>query len=411
MKAEAPYPDVAGAAAIDGTGSHLLLELCLEQQVNAEHFLQQVIGQGHHDSPMGWLVDEERCHRVQACLNYVSARVHDIEKQYRRATVIVESESKSNAGKIFGRTDWYGTCDVTITAWTGLGGDDVKMHFIETIDFKDGRGWVNVKDNTQLLSYLFGKMAPYKPECRMTVVQPKTTPPVRYQCSLRADDDFSAEYVYQKAGELNAAANRTDMPDAPRKAGSWCQWCKASPKRGGNCTTKTDESLEVLQSMNTSPEVTGDLMDQVKAVVANPKSMSNDQLSQLLSTKEPLMAAYDACAAEIQARIEAGQEVDGYEMRAGNSKRVWAVSEEEVAKALKGRRLKKDQIYPAKLITPAQAVKHPDLTEAQRKKLAEDLTSVVAGALTLQKVAHKNKLSVDEMFNKPTTDTTPVSFL
>lgn len=403
IEAEAPCSDMAGEAAIDGTGSHLLLEMCLQNNVRAEQYDMQIIGANHEDNINGWLVDAERCKRVQMCLDYVSTRVAELQVEYPDCIVEVESESRSDPGKHFGRTDWSGTCDVTITAF------DDDLMFIEVIDYKDGRGWVNVKDNTQLLSYLIGKMLPGRCDCRMTVVQPKTNPVVRYQCSSRYEDGFSAESVIEKASNLNVAANKTDLPNAPRIAGEWCQWCKANPKRGGNCDAGVSQSIEVIESMN--EVIGGSMLEQVKLLVGDPTSMSSDQLSEIMSAKDAMMVAFDTCEKEIQARIERGEDVAGYAMLPRNARRTWNTTEEVVVKKLKARRLKLKDIYPQKLISPAQMEKLTDITDDQKKKLTDELVSTVAGKLTLRKVAHKPKLSADDMFATVATLDQPISFL
>jgi len=142
VREEQNYPDVAGEAAIDGTGSHLLLEMCLDNNVPAIQYDQQIIGANDPEHPSGWLVGIERCQRVQMCLDYVERRVSELKEQYPGCTVTVEAESKSDPGGMFGRDDWKGTCDVTIICRNDHTGE---VPFIETIDYKDVRGWVRCK--------------------------------------------------------------------------------------------------------------------------------------------------------------------------------------------------------------------------------------------------------------------------
>lgn len=427
VREEANYPDTSGEAAIDGTGSHLLLEMCLENNVMAMQYDQQIIGTNHPDHSSGWLVGIERVNRVQMCLDYIQRRVTELKAEHHSCSVTVESESKSDPGGMFGRDDWNGTCDITLVCRHNLTGD---VKFIEVIDYKDGRGWVHVKDNSQLLAYLAGKMRPYvasgpdlvRPfypanveNCRMTIVQPKTNPVVRYQCSTRPDDNFSSTYVMDKTIELSNAARRTDDPNAPCISGKHCQWCKANPKRGGHCVTATEKSIQVVTTMSNTVEVQADIpaFEYISKAVADPKSLTSDQLSELLSAKDALMVAFDKCETEIKERIESGQHVSGYAMQPGRMSKKWSESEDEIVKKLKSRKLKLDDIYPKKLISPAAVLKLDKLTDAQKKKIESDLISEVAGKLTLKKVAHSvaqsttdELQSVHEMFaDAPTSNT------
>lgn len=390
VREEANYPDIPGEAAIDGTGSHLLLEMCMENNVSAAQYDQQIIGANHPDHSTGWLVGIERINRVQMCLDYITRRVNELKAEYPDSTVTVEAESKADPGALFQRDDWWGTCDITILCRQKHTGE---LYFIEVCDYKDGRGWVNAKNNTQLESYLIGKLRPYvnKPPqgCRMSIVQPKTNPVIRYQCSTRPEDNLTVKGIMSKAIDLHRAAVATDDPDAPCVSGKHCQWCKANPKRGGHCVTATEKSIQVVTDMSTnlvSPSLP--MFEQISKVIADPKSLTSDQLSELLSAQDALMAAFDACKTEIQVRIEAGEHVSGYAMVSGNSSRKWNEPEEEIVKKLKSRKLKLDDIYPKKLISPAQAMKLSKLTDAQKKRIESELISEVAGKLTLKKVAH-----------------------
>lgn len=417
VREEAVYEDVAGAAAIDGTGSHLLLELCLQNGVRAEAYDGHVIGANHHDQPMGWLIGPDRIERVQMCLDYITRRVKELRDLYPGSTVKVEAESKADPGGMFGRKDWWGTVDITIMVINA----HERCLFMEIIDYKDGRGWVHVKDNTQLLSYAAGKLRPFvasgpdrvrpfKPEqvaggCRLTIVQPKTDKPIR-------SEDETAVYVMEKAEELARAARATDDPGAPLipddKGGKgYCRWCKHKP----NCTAHEERSVEMVMSMS-NDIVASDgqsLFELVNQVITDVKNMDNEKLAQLADAKDGLMAAFDKVEKEIEERVVNGQQVPGYAMRPGKCSNVWALSEEEVVKKLRARKLKLDDIYPKKLAAPAQILKSDKLTKDQKKRLEEELIVQKAGADKLTKVARAAKPSAEQMFGDVIDFTAPTN--
>lgn len=397
VREEAKYPDIPGEAAIDGTGSHLLLDMCLSSDKNSADFIDQVFGADHPDRTCGWQADKDRVKRVQMCLDYVDRRVVELWRDYPGTDITVEAEQKTDPGGMFGRTDWWGTVDITIRCI----GDGV-VHYIEVIDYKDGRGYVDVNDNTQLLGGLAGQMRPHissGPElarpflpdrvggCRMTIVQPKTNPVVRY------DDSIIPSRVIERASELSMDAARTDREDAPLIPGKHCQWCKANPKRGGNCTAQAEKSLATVENM--SAEVitintdNTSLFEHVGKMIADPKALTAEQLADLADAEAGLLAAFQAVKDEIELRIEQGLQVPGYAMRPGRSSNVWADDEETVVKKLKGRRLKNADIYPAKLVSVPQILKSDKLTAEQKEKIEKDMVTRKAGKLGLTKVSRE----------------------
>ena len=392
IREEANYPNTAGDAAIDGTGSHVLLELCIEQDVQAVHYIQLIIGANDKDKPAGWVVDTERCKRVQICLDYVERRKKELLKSFPGHEVVVEAESRSNPGSYIGRDDWWGTCDITIKVL-----DFGEVVFLEVIDYKDGRGYVSEKDNNQLIAYLLGKLNENKhpgiPDIgmRMTIVQPKTGTPIRYMCSTNPDHGLNKKSLIIKAAWLRERAEATDNPNAPLISGDHCQWCKHNPKRGGSCASSTKESVEVIEKMTNDITVLSSdsgLLELMVEAVSNIKSITPENLAKIADIEPGFLAVFDKVKEEIREKIESGVEVPGYAMQPGNASKIWNESDEVIAKKLKAKRFKKDQIYPSKLISPAAALKHPDLTEIQKKKLKDELISEVVGKNTLKKVTY-----------------------
>lgn len=417
VREEERYPDIAGEAAIDGTGSHVLLELCMKNNVDAANFLDQVIGVNHPYKPNGWHVMQDRVDRVQMALDYIKRRKVELKKQFPDCQIQVFSETKADPGGAFGRDDWNGTCDITfIVKQVTLN----QVYFVEVADYKDGRGYVSEKNNSQLISYLFGQMrhyigsgenkvAPFNaeniPNCRMTIIQPKTDPVIRYVCSTRYEDMMSTQAVVMFAEDLAQAAARTDNPDAPLTPGKHCQWCKANPKRGGHCTAESNQSIEVVNTMTTEiANVNGQsLFEYIGKAVADPKSLSEEQLADLLDAEPGIQNIFDKVREEIQERIKQKIDVPGYAMEPGKGSNEYAVDEDEVVKKLKSARLKATDIYEKKLISPAQLMKHPKLKPEQKERLKEELIKYKPGKKTLKKVARAELLpkdSVEMMFGE-----------
>jgi len=402
VREEAGYPDVAGEAAIDGTGSHLLLELCLTNGVRAEQYEGQIIGANHPDNPMGWLVSSDRIERVQMCLDYVSRRVQELREQFG-GEVSVESESISDPGVFFGRTDWHGTADITIEAFDANG----NIMLVEIVDFKDGRGWVHVPGNTQLVSYIAGKVLPWlvddiKVQCRMTIVQPKTNPVVRYEETDSVD-------VKKEAKILAMAANRTDSEDAPLipddKGGKgYCRWCKHK----SNCTALASKSLTTVSTM-TNLSKGSDLFSIIQQSTEMITALTEEQLSELADAREGILAIFDRVHKEMETRIASGKVVPGYGMVPGKGSNVWSEDEEKIAKMLKARKLKKEEIYPAKLISPAQVMKLKNLTKEQKERIQKEYITYTAGDSKLGKVARESQQqSIENMFKDVAQGTTDV---
>jgi len=371
VREEAAYPDVAGAAAIDGTGSHLLLELCLQNSVRADAYESQVIGEGHEDAPMGWFVDKDRAIRVQMCLDYLVRRVDELKHEFGDDAVIaIESESLSNPGQRAGRDDWWGTVDITVTVTV-----DGKVMFIEVIDYKDGRMWVNVSGNSQLQSYLIGKVnvAAFDDRIggRITIVQPKTRTPVRYEFI------YSSDLIEVERG-LVAAAAATDDPNAPlipddKLGKGHCHWCSHKT----NCDALVQSLSKGIATMK---ETDMELFSSLETAVATLSEMPGEQLGRLADTKQAVEKIYEKIQVEIELRLVRGDDVPGWDMGEGRGSQVWAMEDDEVEKALRSRRFLKSQIFPSKLISPAQALKREGLTETQIKKMKEELIVFKAGA-------------------------------
>ena len=309
--------------------------------------------------------------------DYIERRKKELSEGFEGCSIIVEAESKSYPGQHFGRDDWYGTCDVTLTVYY-----DGIVHFVEVIDLKDGRTWVDVKGNSQLLSYLFGKVGPSKEgeiiHTRMTIVQPRSTTPIRYE------DSDSCELTPVMTA-LNEAATRTDDPDAPlvpdnKKGKGHCSWCRHKK----NCVALREVKEK---GVNMLVDIKGDLKDK-----------SSDELSALLDQKPILMAKFAEIEEEIESRLDRGESVKGYSMQPSNSKQAWNLSEEEIVKKLKGVKLKKDEIYVGKLLSPAQVLKHPKLTAQQKKRFEESYINKVPGVNKL-KVTVEKETTVDELFS------------
>lgn len=370
VRAEETYPDISGEAAIDGTGTHLLVEMSIINNRPPSFYIGSIIGENHENMPNGWLVDAARAERASICTDYLARRVIELKRQFPHSTVTYEAESKTNPGAacIPPRDDWWGTADLTITCTA----PDGSVNFLEICDYKDGRGFVKADDNPQLLGYLAGKIHghSYVGDCRISIIQPKTHPPIRYQ-------DIRPAIVTEHHHRLTLAAVLTDDLQAPLITGTWCKWCKHKP----NCTIAGEEAIMTIETTN---------LDLLKGDIT---TLDNEKLSELCSAKAAITAIFDRAEKELMVRLQRGEQVSGYKIGHGPAKRIWSQNEDKIVKILKNRKFKQTDYYPPKLISPAQVMKSTLLTDVQKASIEKNFIAVIEGKETLKQVAHTEPAS------------------
>ena len=158
------------------------------------------------------------------------------------------------------------------------------------------------------------------------------------------------------------AAAQAVMPDAPlNPTTKGCKFCKAK----ATCPALKQEIAEVVGHLATADDF-ADLAE------ANTDSLATAM------TKVPLVEHWClAIRAEVERRMFSGVEVPGFKIvegRQGN--RAWSDAE-EAEKTLKGFRLKSEEIYDYKLISPTTAEK---LLKKKKPKWWEKLQGLISRA-------------------------------
>lgn len=340
VREEAKYPDTRGASAIDGTHSHTLLEHALRDDVLVASFLGKTLED--HDGK--FLVTVDRVQRVALAQEYISTRTSML-----KGGVVVISEQKVSPEYYLGRSDVDGTCDVRLVA--------PEAGVIEIIDYKDGIGIVEPKDNPQLELYALGalaelkmatnKTAPYS-QVTMTIVQPKML--LKGMEPIKSHT-VSVKELMAKIPKYVVGAMATDAPDAPLYAGDHCKFCK----HAGACNVYANKNLGDAGLSFPVVAATPDLT--VQAVNDDPATMTDEKLVQLIEAAPALRQMLEKAEEEAQRRLEAGQSVKGLKLVNGRGSSAWAIPDDQVVDKLVKMGVPKSAVYESKLVSPAKAKK------------------------------------------------------
>jgi hypothetical protein len=229
---------------------------------------------------------------------------------------------------------------------------------LHVLDWKFGEGVsVGVEGNMALAFYAAAALYDTEPElvefCSditsvvFHIVQPRVGVN-QVLWTWETDEAFIEAFVDQAA----AAMERAVRPDAPCKTGDWCRWCAAKPI----CPAYGELASEALSKP--------------------PKSMTAVELGHWLSVAEQLKSWIDDLYTLAQGEMETGAAVPGYKLVQKRASRSW-INEAEVAKILRRRKIKIDEIYKRTLLSPAQAEKK--LPKLYSKVLADLVHSQSSG--------------------------------
>jgi len=375
IREEAKYPDErSGAAAIDGTHSHTLLEHCIDRGLTDP---MDEVGDVFADDDGSFVVDADRAARVKVAIEYIRER--SMNGMFK-----VISEERVDPKHLLGRDDLSGTVDCQII------GDD----WIEIIDYKDGMGVVSAEGNMQLEQYAYGVLAGYKlpvnveyPVKRiiMTIIQPKLA-----LKGMKAITSWErgVRDMLTNLGTIVVQAAATDAPDAPLVPGeSQCKFCRAK----GSCAALAGNVMKEVGIMF-QPVVTQTLDVAQQSADKDPATMDDQQIRQIMEAAPLMRQLLEAVEKEALRRLESGQSIPGLKLVHGRGSRAWALPEEEMADKLVKMGIPKTAIYETKLVSPAKAEKltwekrdgtKVSLTDRQLKRLDQEYVAKLAGKLTV----------------------------
>jgi hypothetical protein len=357
VREEAAYPDErSGAAAIDGTHSHTLLEHCVK--AGAADPLPMV-GITMKDDDGEFVVDAERAQRVKVAIDY-------IKKRHAESLGIAQliAEQRVDPQWLLSRSDLSGTVDVQI--------HDPLNGVLEIIDYKDGMNDAWDSAILQMEQYAVGALAgfkiakpnpyPYK-TVRMTVIQPKLA--LRGGPTIRSVDYPVDKVLDEVARTIVIEAAATDRPDAPLVPGEkQCRYCRAK----GGCAALSTKALQVVDTVDIT----------ASAAEKDPTKMTDEQIVQIMEAAPLLRQMLEGVEKEAQTRMERGADIPGLKMVNGKGHRAWKLSEDEMAERLRKMGIPKESVYKTTLVSPAQAEKlrwkkrdgtDVQLTERQLKTL------------------------------------------
>lgn len=391
---EKDYPDMPNEASDEGTAAHFLLEQCLEKKVEATHFMGTRIqvrdGNAEFHTGGQYPVGRDMVHEIQKTLDVIHT-LADGATIYPEQTLSIEF--------ITGEEGATGTSDTVI----------IKGKTAIIADLKYGRGvQVFAEGNEQLLIYGASAVADFDAlgeieEVELHILQPRLNHFDVWKLSVTEMNE-RIEVIRQTAAKILAGPEGLTAVPGPKQ----CKFCKDA-----TCAERTDFNLQLItsdfvdldkgfvkvempqaekllaQSFGVTPKAIAyhetenrddgafflahftvkkpNIRPSLEVAEAKLPDASDERLATLMDAADMIEGFAKAVRAEVERRLLAGKFTDSrYKLVEGRQgARSW-VSEEEAEAALKAMRLKVDQMYDFKLISPTTAEKV--LKEANPRK-------------------------------------------
>lgn len=402
LAAERGIADTPSRYAAEGTAAHQLASWTLEEGLKGLPALcANYLGQVIKADGFEFTVDEDMAGHVQT---YVDAVYQHIAEFKLRGAVGVTLlvEVRVDYSRFIGQPNSFGTSDVVmLVEWPG----DVWQ--IDVGDLKYGMG-VHVdayttlggpteqrEGNKQMMLYSIGALDQYSTVCgevslfSMTIYQPRLNHISTYECDLvevlafadRVRTAAMKSYFWLSPANTRKPATKDFTPGEKQ-----CRWCCI----GGSCRARAEKNLAT---------VAGDFLD-LDALDADgiKRGIQRDEkempayptldIDMLYPSLDEIDKWVKAVRGEIEKRALAGHTFTTCKLVQGKrGNRAWT-DEAEAEKALKAMRLKKDEMYSYKLISPTVAEKLLKTTPKRWAKVT-DLIGQADGKLSVADINDK----------------------
>lgn len=336
----ADIPDKAGRAAREGSAAHYVAEQCLRHGHDAHDFVGRQLVE-YPDIPC----TPEMAEAVQVYVDYCRALFCDAAGKTR----IVETKDGPKPAV----TVWIEApfClldfDSELSGHNDFAAFDPATGCLTVVDYKHGAGVVvDVEDNHQLRMYGLGALMQIPRGCtsvRITVIQPRA----RGETIKSADVDPMDLLAY--GAELAEGAERARQPDAPFKAGDWCQFCTGK----ATCPAMREAAAAVIVNdfCDTASEA---------AITLDAVAEDHDEIGRLLALVPVARMWCKAIEAAAMETALQGGTVDGFKLvhgRGGN--REWQdgdLAMRQAARLFAGDLAERD-LYDRNPLSPAKLEK------------------------------------------------------
>jgi hypothetical protein len=312
----------------EGTAAHELAGMILTSKEDSKVFLGLVLNAHPVHRPQGFVVDKEMVSYVDTYVSYIYEKM-DLETD----TLLTEYKVP-----LFYSPKETGTTDAAFY--------NEATKTLHIFDLKYGRGVkVSGENNSQMLIYGISIMDVFNElglcgeiERLVThIVQPRISHIESWEYSLAELEAF--RLITLEKVEL--IRNKKGIASPSDKA---CRWCPAS----GSCKAQSDFYMK---------EVYDDFPDLTK--VPQTHLMSADEIARILTKADEISAFLNAVHAVASEMLSRGIEVPGFKLVHGNTHRKW--KDDKLAEKFLKDRLKIDQVFTSKLISPSAAEKVLDI--------------------------------------------------
>lgn len=357
--AQRGQPDESSEYADEGTAAHELMKWCLESGSDTAAYMGRVIPLGLDDDGKPrrtFEVDEEMAEAVQRYVDAVRDRVAALELAGAAVQMLVEQSLSIE--HITGEAGAKGTSDTILIATWPDGNAE-----IEVWDLKYGRGVaVEAERNYQAMMYAGGAYEEHSAfvdfdKVTCVIFQPRV-------------NDRPSEWSLTPA-ELLEWINGTARPRAKhalwllenqteiygndfRPGEKQCRFCRA--KAVCRALAKHVEETIGMEFAEIAAASAVEIVG-APAAVLNADLLDNERLGVIYESLDLIDSWGKAVLARIEHELLNGNPVPGVKLVQGRrGARRWSDSE-EAERTLKSMRLKQEQMYNFKLISPTQAEK------------------------------------------------------
>ena len=327
---EANYPNTSSSYADEGTAAHELASRCLETGTNTCYYMGEVF----NVNGTNYIFDEEMADNVQQYVDYVRSIGGDLYV-----------EQRLSISQITGEPGAFGTSDAVII-------DDDELIIV---DLKYGRGIrVDAENNEQLSIYALAALNEFEivtdlNSVRMVIHQPRVSNISEWVISA---DELRAfgNSIKPKTEHIATLIKSNIVSDADyQPSEDACRFCRAMADCPGArkrvLTTVADDFVDETQPI--APQIER----------APHREMDNNLLGNLLNAVGFIEDWCKAIRAKAEGELFAGHTVPGFKLVEGRrGTRQWN-DVSAVEEMMKSMRLKVDEMYDMKLISPTSAEK------------------------------------------------------